>query len=315
MKRLTIRSFFLAAAVGLAGVGLVLSMSAREPDAGTGTRDALQRQRANLEAAISRSDAAATAALFAVDARLMVAEFAAIEGRDAIRRVWEQVLGSKAVTRLVLTPQQFDGLAGEFPVETGRLVTYDADGKEGAPSHYLIVWKQEDGAWKILRDIVSPQSAPAPAVDRVGFPRDYRTQLQMVAPPVFNPKLGLVQTAYGNEPATHALAAARLPYPHGSVFVMEFARVVRDGDGNPARDADGRVQRGPVIRVDVMRRGAGWGEAYGRNRAGEWEFVSYKEDGSFFTPPAATASCAACHRNQAGEAKDFVFSTMNPGHP
>jgi hypothetical protein len=88
---------------------------------------------------------------------------------------------------------------------------------------------------------------------------------------------------------------------------MEFAAPVKDGSGAPTLDADGHAQRGPVMRVDVMRREAGFGEAYGKNRAGEWEFVSYKADGSHLIPPSDSASCAECHQGKAGEAKDFVF--------
>jgi hypothetical protein len=65
------------------------------------------------------------------------------------------------------------------------------------------------------------------------------------------------------------------------------------------RASDGNSQRGPVFRVDVMRREPGFGEAYGKNRTGEWEYVSYQVDRSFWTPPAQTASSAAYHLNKA----------------
>src|SRR6185312_9835971 len=111
----------------------------------------------------------------------------------------------------------------------------------------------------------------------------------------------------GNEPAAAVAAAGKASYPYGSVLVMEFAQMLQDAGGKPLRDASGNLQRGSVFRVDVMRREPGFGEAYGKNRTGEWEYVSYKVDGSFSTPPAGTASCAACHLNKAGEANDFVF--------
>lgn len=271
-------------------------------------RAALEQQRQQFAAAISRADAAGVAACFTSDAKLMVADFDAITGRGAIQQVWQFVLGSGAVARLVLEPKELDGLDGDLPVETGTLVSFDRAGKAGSRDNYLLIWKREGGAWKIYRDIVSPGVPAAPTVDRVGFPRDYRTQLTRLTGPTFNPKLGVVQTAYGNEPATQTATTGKPPYPHGSVLVMEFSQAVKDGAGNPVLDPDGHAQRGPVFRVDVMRREAGFGEAYGKNRAGEWEFVSYKPDGSHLTPPAGTASCAACHLNQAGPAKDFVFT-------
>ncbi len=83
--------------------------------------------------------------------------------------------------------------------------------------------------------------------------------------------------------------------------------MVKDGSGNVLLNSDGSPQRGPVQHVDVMRREPGFGEAYGKNRAGEWEFVSYHDDGSYVKPPIASASCAACHIKSAGAANDFVF--------
>jgi len=70
--------------------------------------------------------------------------------------------------------------------------------------------------------------------------------------------------------------------------------------------ANGQPQKGEVQHVDVMRRGAEFGEAYGSNRAGHWEFAGYNLDGTYSTSPAKSASCAQCHQ-KAGGAKDFVF--------
>jgi ketosteroid isomerase-like protein len=271
------------------------------------TRAALDQQRKEFEAAITRTDAVGLGRLFASDAKLMVSDFDAVVGREAIQKVWQFALGSGAVARLDFKPDDLDGLGGELPVETGTLVIFDKEGKERGRNNYVLVWKREEGTWKIYRDIASTTSAPAPTADRVGFPRDYRTQLKTLTGPTFNSKSGVVQTAFGNDPAALVATTGKPPYPHGSVLVMEFAQAVKDGVGHPLRDADGHPQRGAIVRVDVMRRGAGFGEAYGKKRAGEWEFVSYNVDGSFSTPPARSASCAECHLNKAGAAKDFVF--------
>jgi len=49
---------------------------------------------------------------------------------------------------------------------------------------------------------------------------------------------------------------------------------------------------------------------YGASRAGEWEFASYRPDGSTLIPPDKAEHCAACHLN-AGAGKDFVFRTRS----
>ena len=160
---------------------------------------------------------------------------------------------------------------------------------------------------KASRDLVNSELAPAPKVDRVGFPKDYRTRFKFLGVPMrTNTAPSVVMTAYGNDLAASVTNAAQLPYPNGSIIVMEFAKTLVDSEGKPLLDANDQRLRGEVIHVDVMRRGEGFGEAYETNRSGQWEFAGYLLDGSYSTPPGKTASCAQCHQ-KAGVAKDFVF--------
>jgi len=149
--------------------------------------------------------------------------------------------------------------------------------------------------------------APAPKMDRVGFPKDYRTTFKLLGVPTrTNTAPTMVMTAYGNDLAATVTNAAQLPYPNGSIIVMEFAKALVDSEGKPLLDRNGQRQKAEVHHIDVMRRGEGFGEAYGANRSGPWEFAGYFLDGSYSTPPAKSASCAQCHQ-RAGAAKDFVF--------
>ena len=95
---------------------------------------------------------------------------------------------------------------------------------------------------------------------------------------------------------------------------MEWATPRKAADGTPITGADGLWEKGEVVRIDVMRREAGYGAAYGDKRAGEWEFASYKPDGSPFEPKIDAAACAACHRKP-GTARDFVFRGRFPAQP
>ena len=97
-----------------------------------------------------------------------------------------------------------------------------------------------------------------------------------------------------------------LPYPYGSVIVMETARALKDSQGKPQLDAQGGFRRGEVTGLHVMRRERGFGEAYGPNRSGEWEYVEYRPDGTYLTPPQKSFSCAQCHL-KAGPQRDFVY--------
>ena len=149
----------------------------------------------------------------------------------------------------------------------------------------------------------------ADPADRVGFPADYRSYAVLrTANITTQARLG---TIYGNGPAASIHDVAKLPYPNGAVIVMEWATPVKGADGAPVTGADGLWKKGEVVRLDVMRRGAGFGAAYGDKRAGEWEFASYKPDGSPIEPKIDAAACAACH-SKPGTARDYVFRGRFP---
>ena len=148
-------------------------------------------------------------------------------------------------------------------------------------------------------------SAPAPARDRVGFPKDYAARFAILRTVARDEGAKLV-TVYGNKEAASVTNKSHLPYPYDSVLVMETASTRKDADGKPAKDSQGALQKDQVLGLHVMRRGKDFGQAYGEKRSGEWEFVEYRADGSYITPPQKSASCAECHI-KAGPSKDFVY--------
>ena len=87
---------------------------------------------------------------------------------------------------------------------------------------------------------------------------------------------------------------------------MEFAQPQRDGEGELLRDSGGQPLKGKIDYIAVMRRVAGLGGIYGDERAGEWEFSTYRPDGSVQIAPDKAVQCASCHR-KAGPDKDFVY--------
>jgi hypothetical protein len=145
--------------------------------------------------------------------------------------------------------------------------------------------------------------------ERVPFPASYQTAFQEIRA---SNKTGqsLVGTIYANAPAASIKELDKLPYPEGSVLVMEWAQPVKDSNGEFLKDAAGLWKKGKVVRVDVMRREKGFGAAYGDKRAGEWEFASYGPDGSAFLPAPTLTSCAECHAKAAK--RDFIFRGRFP---
>ena len=276
--------------------------------------------------AVERGDASAVAALFTTDAKLIVPGVEdPISGRSAIKDFWQAGL-SNGVKGLSLAPIDVDG-DDRMLIETGTYQALGAGGSAMGQGHYLFVWKKDKGVWRIHRDIANakpdktaanaartvPSDAAATAAatagaatDRVGFPRDYGSTLKLLGVTSQDHEPS-VMTAYGNALATAVVDGTdRIQYPYGTVIAMEFAHGVRDGEGQLLYDAGGVLRKAEVNRIDVMRRERGYGEVYGKSRAGEWEFASYRPDGSTLLAPENASACAACHL-KAGAERDFVF--------
>ena len=151
-----------------------------------------------------------------------------------------------------------------------------------------------------LLGAAQPADPPATAADRVGLPDRAGMTLLRTTPATNGTEMLLI---YANGPAASVTELDRLPYPDGAVFAAEWRRAVPG--------ADGRAQPGELLRIDVMRRGPGFGEAYGADRSGEWEYVQYHPDGSHRVPPGQSSQCASCHR-RAGTERDFVFRGRFP---
>jgi hypothetical protein len=153
-------------------------------------------------------------------------------------------------------------------------------------------------------------TASASIEDRVGFPKGYQASFAGLRS-FSKDKEQKVVTIYGNGAAASITNAAQLPYPYGSVIVMETSSVLKDAQGSAVLDGQGQPRKDKVLGLHVMRRGRNFGEAYGPKRAGEWEFVEYQPDGGYLTPPQNSVTCAACHL-KAGANRDFVFRGRLP---
>jgi ketosteroid isomerase-like protein len=297
-------SKFLTGVATIVAIVSILTICTDAP-AATDARGEIEAQTKVFMDGIERGDARAAASVFTADAELIVSGFASVvAGREAIESFWQSGINN-GVKGLRLTTIDLEG-AGPQRVETGSYLVLGAGGADLGRGHYIFVWKDENGVWKIYRDIGSelPLPANSGAADRVGFPKDYRSVLKLLSVATKNDEPS-VMTAYGNDRATSITASDELPYPYGAVIAMEFAHGTRDGEGQLLHDLKGVPVKSDVARIDVMRRERGYGEGYGDNRAGEWEFASYRPDGSTLISPENAGACAACHR-KVGAERDFV---------
>lgn len=151
--------------------------------------------------------------------------------------------------------------------------------------------------------IQAPTPEPGPEVDRVGFPTNYQSAYSLYYE-FDRPDNRTARVIYANDRAANVLPGEEFPY--GSILVMEVYRTGRDDAGNVLLDESGRYVRDELTGIFVMRKEPGFGAKYGELRNGEWEYVAYRPDESFLTPPDRTQGCASCHM-EAGMGKDWVF--------
>lgn len=116
---------------------------------------------AEFVAAFKNQNAAGIAALYAERARLLPPGADAIEGRSKIRDFWQGAFGL-GLTDAELETVEVEVVGGYTAIETGKFVLR-AGGANADRGKYLVVWKSEDGNWRLHRDIWNSSVAAAQA--------------------------------------------------------------------------------------------------------------------------------------------------------
>lgn len=89
--------------------------------------------------------------LYASDAQLLPPNGAMISGNTAIGPFWKNVFGMGIKNATLETTQTEN--AGDRIIETGNYTLAGADGKPMDNGKYMVIWKSENGQWKLYRDI------------------------------------------------------------------------------------------------------------------------------------------------------------------
>jgi Cytochrome P460 len=136
----------------------------------------------------------------------------------------------------------------------------------------------------------------------LAVPADYKNWPKFLSE-VQRPDNKQIREIYIN--STGAKAVKGGAFPNGTVSVMELYKAQEGPDGTPVKSADGKMVKGPLLKVFVMGKAAGWGESAPAGlKNGDWIYSGFLADGKTVAPdPIAT--CRACHL-PLGEAKDFV---------
>jgi len=112
------------------------------------------------EAALKKADTAALAAFYAPDALMLPPNSEPVK-QDAIAALWGSEI-RMGVKELKITMDDLTGDA-DILIETGRAEIYGDNNKLLDKGKYVVVYRPENGQWKIFRDIWNSSTPMAPA--------------------------------------------------------------------------------------------------------------------------------------------------------
>ena len=101
--------------------------------------------------AFARQDAGGMASLYTADGQLMPANSDFISGTSAIEQFWGGVM-EMGIRTARLETVELDAY-GETAVEVGKYALGGEGGETLDRGKYVVVWKKDDGTWKLHRDI------------------------------------------------------------------------------------------------------------------------------------------------------------------
>lgn len=113
-------------------------------------RQSIDQQNFAFQEAFENSDSLRLANLFTSDGKMMMPGSPSIVGRAAITSTVAAFMKMKVI-RKAKTIEVWGN--EDLLVEEGTASLFDQKGTELDHAKYLVIWKKEDGAWKIFRDM------------------------------------------------------------------------------------------------------------------------------------------------------------------
>ena len=98
---------------------------------------------------------------YCADAEVYSPNMPAVKGREAIRKFFYND-GNNKEAKIELPAGGFYGSA-DYVVEDGTYNFPDGKGGSADKGKFIAIWKQEDGKWKLYREIWNSDNPPSPA--------------------------------------------------------------------------------------------------------------------------------------------------------
>lgn len=133
------------------GVLLALAGNASAQQNNSQLRKAIVAANAEFSAAFARGDGAGVAALYATNGKLLQPNGEIVSGREAIKTFWQGAIDS-GLKQIKLETMEVHG-AGATVAEVGAYSILAGNGQVLDKGKYVVVWKREQGKWRLFRDI------------------------------------------------------------------------------------------------------------------------------------------------------------------
>ena len=159
----------LALALALAACNPTTTATTPPPDAGPQISAAIEAQDAAFNQALAAKDAAAVAGFYAPDAQMFNSGQPPATTHEAILAAYTGLLTDPNGSLSIRGDDVINPSSGDFAFAQGAYTISYTDPtthhKVSETGAYMTLWRhQDDGSWKIMRDIAAsaPPSAPAP---------------------------------------------------------------------------------------------------------------------------------------------------------
>jgi uncharacterized protein (TIGR02246 family) len=130
----------------------------REAVATTSSREAIVLANQHFIELFHHGDAAAVSRCYTPDGQVLPPQSEPVDGRPGIEAFWQAVMGMGIVSVTLETVELFDH--GDSACEIGRYSLAVAGGQSVDHGKYVVVWRLEDGEWKLHRDIWNTSVPP-----------------------------------------------------------------------------------------------------------------------------------------------------------
>ena len=115
-------------------------------------QEAIAQANRQFMAAFNQGRASGVAGCYTEEAQILPANVDSIAGRENIQGFWQAVM-DLGIKTAKLETVELDVVGGETVIEVGKYTLLGSQEQVLDAGKYLVVWKIEQGQWKMHRDI------------------------------------------------------------------------------------------------------------------------------------------------------------------